>query len=493
MLESNPEVVCAILAKAREFQAIVSPTVGLVPRLAHPSMIGLRAGGVRWVTRVVVAGGLLSRCGVVWAQAVGAGHAGGLLSHTWPVLFVLLLFLATSAVFSGSEIALVSLSAPRVAAMVDAGVRGSTAVQHLKRRPNRMLITILLGNNLVNIGASVLAAAWTTMAFGSAALGYATAALTLLVLVFGEIFPKTIAQQHAERFACIMARPLLVLQAVVFPLIWLLEWVLVVSMRYTRVRARLQLDAAVELKATMDMLSREGKLEDSLQHLMSGTFSFGKKRVSEIMTPRSRIVAIEHNAPLAALRRLFLAGGVTRIPVFQEQLDVIRGVVSMHMLLQAEQDRRALVGDIGLLPAVMVAPTMYVDDLLLRLQAEKQHLAVVAGKAGRVVGVVTMENALEEIVGEMFDEEDRFRVFVHRRGKQRWEVTADCPIYEFRNYFRGFEPVQPPFKSVEALYLEKAVGQKPTVGARVEGDGYAMEVVDMKENRIVRLLIEQTI
>jgi putative hemolysin len=375
--------------------------------------------------------------------------------------------------------------------MVDAGVRGSAAVQHLKRRPNRMLITILLGNNLVNIGASVMAAAWTTLVFGSAALGYATAVLTLLVLVFGEIFPKTFAQQHAERFACIMARPLLVLQTAVLPLIWLLERLLVASMRHMRVRARLQLDATVELKATMDMLSREGKLEDSLQHLMSGTFTFGKKRVSEVMTPRSRIVAVERNAPLAELRRLFLASGVTRVPVYQDRLDIVRGVVSMHMLLQAEQDGRALVADIAPLPAVVVAPTMYVDDLLVRLQAEKQHLAVVTDKAGRVAGVVTVENALEEIVGEIFDEEDRFRVFVHRRGDRRWEVTADCPIYEFRNYFRAFEPEQPPFKSIEALYLEKTAGVQPAVGARVEGDGYAMEVLDMKDNRIVRLLIEQ--
>lgn len=455
-------------------------------------MSEFRAGDLSPAPRIAAAVGLLSCCGTAWARATGAGSAGGgLLGHTWLVFFLLLLLLAISAVFSGSEIALVSLSAPRVAAMVEAGVRGGTAVQHLKRRPNRMLITILLGNNLVNIGASVMAAAWTTVVFGSAALGYATAVLTLLVLVFGEIFPKTFAQQHAERFACIIARPLLIMQTAVFPLIWLLERVLAVSMRHARVRSRFQLDGTVELKATMDMLSREGKLEDSLQHLMSGTFTFGKKRVAEIMTPRSRIVAVEHKARLAELRQSFLMAGVTRIPVYREQLDDIRGVVSMHMLLQAEQDHRPLVDDIGLLPAVVVAPTMYVDDLLVRLQAEKQHLAVVADKAGHVVGVVTMENALEEIVGEIFDEEDRFRVFVRQRGSRRWEVTADCPIYEFRNYCREFEPTQPPFKSMEALYLEKSAGVKPTVGARVEGDGYAMEVLDMKDSRIVRLLIEQ--
>lgn len=438
----------------------------------------------------------LAATGIWLALASSAATAapvdGALLDQPWVVFAALIGLLLLSGVFSGSEIALVTLTLPRVRAMVASGVAGARYVERLKSQPNRMLITILLGNNLVNIGASVLAAAWTAATFGSAALGVATAVLTLLVLVFGEIFPKSFAQQHAERFALLLARPLLMLQWLLYPVIVPLEWLLRWLMR-PHLRTALQVDAAAELKATVEMLSEEGRIEDNIQHLMSGTFAFGKLRVGQIMTPRARIVAIDADAELAALRALFVSSGISRIPVYRDQLDQVVGVINMRALLKAEDEGIAKVADAGWVPALRVPPSMYVDDLMLRLQAEKQQLAVVAGPGGRVLGVATLENALEEIVGEIFDEEDRFRLFVIQRGPDRWEVTGDCPIYEFRGYFPRFEPEEAPFKSMAALFIERSSSRQPQVGEGVEGEGYRMEVTQVRNNRIVRLLVQRQI
>lgn len=427
---------------------------------------------------------LLALCTPAWAATDG----GGWLAHPWLILTALVVLLVLSGIFSGSEIALVTLTRPRVRAMAASGVRGAQYVERLKSKPNRMLITILLGNNLVNIGASVLAAAWTGATFGSAALGIATAVLTLLVLVFGEIFPKSFAQQHAEGFALWMARPLLMLQLLLYPVIRPLELLLQWSMRIGP-GASARVDAEAELQATVEMLSEEGQIEQRVQHLMSGTFSFGSKRVEQIMTPREKIVAIDAAAHVQALRDLFVRSGISRIPVFRGQLDEVVGVVNMRALLQAEDEKRQRVEQADWVPALRVRPGMSVDDLMLRLQAEKQQLAVVTDRQGRVLGVVTLENALEEIVGEIFDEEDRFRQFVVTRGAGRWEVTGDCPLYEFRKHLPHFAPAEPPFKSMAALFAERSDRGQPSRGDRIEGDGFSMEVSRVRNGRIVRLRV----
>ncbi len=297
-------------------------------------------------------------------NAVVSG-AGGWLSNTYLFFGLLLVLLVLSGLFSGSEIALVSLSPARVRAMVEAGMVGSGGVSRLKAQPNRMLITILLGNNLVNIGASVMAAAWTSTVFGSAALGVATALLTLLVLIFGEIFPKAYAQRHAEGFACALARPIMVLQLLLYPVVRLLERVLQFALKHVSGK-RARIDARDELRAMVDVFSEEGRIEDSLQHLMSGSFAFGQKKVSDIMTPRSNIVAIEESATLHELRKLFISSSRSRIPVYRKTLDDVRGIATLRMLLRAEEAGKRLVGEANLLKPVVVRPVMAANDLTVR-------------------------------------------------------------------------------------------------------------------------------
>lgn len=405
------------------------------------------------------------------------------------VLSILISLLILSGLFSASEIALVSLPASKVRAMLEAGISGSKSVDKIKSNPNRMLITILLGNNLANIGASVMTAVWTSTVFGESALALVTALLTLLVLVFGEIFPKSFAQQHAESFACWVARPLLMLELLFYPIIWMLELVLRGSLRLAGRRQRVKVDALKELEAMIDILTEQGRIEDNVQQLISGTFIIGKKTVSEIMTTRSKIIAIEINASLKELRKLFLVSGKSRIPVFKEDLDHIDSIVNMRMLLKAEDEGKTIVNEMVRIEPIKVDSAMCIDDLLVDFQQQRQQMAIVYDKRKRVKGLVTVENVLEEIVGELFDEKERYRVFVKSMGRNHWEVTGDCPLYEFRKYYPEFEPEQPPFKSIAAFFIDSLQGLPIQKGSRFEKEGYVIEVLEFKENNIVRLSI----
>jgi putative hemolysin len=406
-------------------------------------------------------------------------------TNTPLIIGVFIFLLILSGLFSGSETALVSLSMAKVKALKEQGQSKMSSVEKLKSNPNRMLITILLGNNLVNIGASVIIAAWAEATFGSASLAIATAILTILVLVFGEIFPKTFAQQNAEALASYVARPILVIQTLLFPLIRLLEVLLVTSQSASgRKRKKvIQADSARELQAMVEIMGQEGRLDENLQFVMSGTFTFGKKQVLDIMTPKSRLVALEENTTLVEARDTFIKTGKSRIPIYRDRLDNVIGIMNMRMLLQGMKEDKTHCAQLPLVMPIKVHQNEFIDDLLVQLQEQRQQISIVVNNKKAIVGVATLENILEEIVGEIFDEKERYKVFVISTGKDRWRVTGDCPIYELRKQFRNFVPELPPFKSMATLFREQ-YSSVPKVGSTIQGENYEITIIDMKENSI---------
>ena len=426
--------------------------------------------------------------------AVSSVGDAGLFSNTPLIFSVLIILLVLSGLFSGSETALVSLSMAKVKALKADGVKGMNSVEKLKANANRMLITVLLGNNLVNIAASVMMAGWTEATFGSSSLAIVTAVMTILVLIFGEIFPKTFAQQHAEILATFIARPILIMQMTLFPLIRLFEYFLLMSQTASGSgnKKMFEVDSASELQAMVEIMGEEGRLEDNLQYVMSGTFSFSKKRVSDIMTPRSKLVALEEKTSLDEARELFISTGKSRMPVYRNSLDNVIGIMNMRMLLRGMRDGVTQCGHLSLVVPIMVSENCFIDDLLVQLQEQRQQMSIVANKKHKIVGVATLENILEEIVGEIFDEKERYKVFVVGVGKNRWRVTGDCPIYEMRKYFQKFEPELPPFKSMATLFKERYSEDQLSVGSHIMGDGYIIRVADIKENNINLLLVEKT-
>ncbi|GHV03697.1 hypothetical protein AGMMS50229_03460 [Campylobacterota bacterium] len=322
-----------------------------------------------------------------------------------PVITPILLAVLTvcSAFFSGSEIAMVSISHARVRALVEKKVAGAHAIASVKTNPNRFLITILIGNNLVNIGASVLATAWATNLFGSSSLGWVTGILTLVVLIVGEIFPKTFAQRHNELFARFSAPILLTLQTVLLPIVFLLELLLESLMPKMGEPQTAKVSTLSELKALIRIVGEKREIDSNVQEILESTFEFDRTQVREIMTVRDKVVSVNIDDSIEVLRERFVNEGRSRIVVFCGAHAA--GIVNMHMLLEAESRSVAMVSDIELLDPVRVEAGLFIDDLLIRLQAANQQLALVYDE-GDFVGVVSVENILEEIVGEMHDEKE---------------------------------------------------------------------------------------
>ena len=344
---------------------------------------------------------------VAWG-ATGA-EGGDLLSNQTAVFAIFLLLLALSGLFSGSEIALVSITHARINAMLERKVPGSHTIAQLKSHPNRMLITILIGNNLVNIGASVLATAWASLLFGSQALGAVTGVLTITVLIVGEIFPKALAQRHNELFARLVAPMIRFLQMGIFPLVVALEWLLSLLLDRLGATKTTHISQLGELKAFVRLVGEKREIDGNIQDILESTFEFDETRVRDIMTPLDRLIHAEPSDTLEALRDRFIQSGKSRLPVLKAGKAL--GLVNMHLLLEAQVAGKERVEEIVLIPTLSVDADRFIDDLLASLQHARQQMALVY-ESGKLCGVVTVENILEEIVGEMYDEKEP----IFRRG-----------------------------------------------------------------------------
>ncbi|MHC4216764.1 MAG: hemolysin family protein [Planctomycetota bacterium] len=309
------------------------------------------------------------------------------------VLLVLLIF---SGVFSGSETALVDLSIGRVEGLVKEGRRGALALYQLKRDPSRMLTTILIGNNLVNIAASVVATVFATRLFGSAGPGIAVGVLTILILVFGEITPKSLATRYSERISLFIAPPLLVFMRLIFPLVWMFghftSWVHHLTGS--------QGDPTVTESELISMLGhgeKEGAIEQGEREIIERVFEFTAcercKQIPEVKHLVEVVMVTERS--------------FSRIPLYDGDHDNLYKVLYLRDLLTALAGRRedARLDEIAHEP-LFVTQYQAIDELFSRLLLKKRHLAVVVDEYGIIRGIVTLEDLLEELVGEIYDESD---------------------------------------------------------------------------------------
>ncbi len=321
-------------------------------------------------------------------------------------LLALLFLLILSGVFSGSETALVTLSIGRVEGLVRDGRRGANALYLLKQDPSRMLTTILIGNNLVNIAASVLATVLATRWLGSAGPGVAVGVLTILVLVFGEITPKSLATRYSERISLFIATPLLGFMRLIYPLVWIFStfttWIHQLSDR--------EGDPTVTESEFISMLEhgeQEGTIEPGERELIERVFGFNDLKVRDVMTPHTAIFSLEGNLTVRDVLPDVVTTPYSRIPIYEQHRDRLYKVVSLRDLLGAIAAGRldAPLRDLAHEP-LFVPQYQPIDELFAEFQRRKQMFAIVVDEHGVVRGLVTLEDLLEELVGEIYDESD---------------------------------------------------------------------------------------
>lgn len=321
------------------------------------------------------------------------------------LLFVLLLL---SAFFSSSETALVSMSRLRVRHLVKQRKPGAKILKKLQDDPKRLLITILIGNNLVNVSASALATLIAMEIFKTNAVSYAIGIMTFLILVFGEITPKTFATYHNRRFSLFVARPIWILSVILYPLLVVFEGIAFFFMRLFRMeKKKVPLVTEAEIKTIVELGEDIGAIKKTEEALIKNVFKFDDVEVEDIMTPKNKIFSLDSEKKLKDVMPLILKRHHTRIPIYREDPENIMGVINVNNILKCYANGKTNVTLRKIMKHVFyILDTRKLDVLLKEFLSKSVHLAVVMDEQHKLRGIVTLEDVLEELVGEITDEKE---------------------------------------------------------------------------------------
>ncbi len=405
-------------------------------------------------------------------------------------LLLLILLILFSGAFSGAEIALTALSPAKVKAIAKSKKYGSRAIAKLKSKPQRLLITILIGNNLVNILATVIATIWAVEAFGNTAIGIVTGLLTLVILVFGEITPKTFAQKYSEKFARIFSHPLLFLTKILFPVIWIFEKFTQGLLNSLKLHQPLHSVSEDELLALVDIGTKEGVIEEQEQELIENVLEFSDTTAEEVMTVKKDMEILRIDTPINDAVRFFLEHSHSRIPVYKDTMHNIVGVVTVHNILQFlhnPDSKDKILSDFKLNTPIITPKTKSISKLFHEFQRRHMHLAIIVDERGETVGLVTMEDILEEIVGDIVDEQDCEEKLVHQIGKNEWEADGEADVEELNNSL-NLELDFPEHETISLLILER-LHRFPKLGEKIVFENLIFQVKEMSSKKIEKVVI----
>ncbi len=317
------------------------------------------------------------------------------------LILIILLVLIGSALFSGVEVALFSISLGKVMALQKKGKRGANSLLKVKENISRPITVIVIFNNIVNIVGSILVGFYATQTLGSGWLGTISAILTFLIIIFGEIIPKNIGENYAEKIGLIVAGPLLGLTKLLTPIVWLFEKIT------NKFSVKKNVASEEEIKILSHLGHLEGSIEKDEKEMIQNVFRLNDLLAKDIMTPRSVIVSFPGNKTLGEIKDQIYNSRQSRIPVYGKDPNDIIGVCFLKEVLMAlakdGMDRK--VTDFTY-EVMTVSPKSKVDYLLILFQKKRHHLAIVKDKYGTVLGLVTLEDVLEQLVGEIVDETD---------------------------------------------------------------------------------------
>jgi CBS domain containing-hemolysin-like protein len=359
--------------------------------------------------------GLLPAVGGSVATASAVGQLGSdLLDLSQDVVLaggavVIVALIALSGFFSSSEIAMFSLADHRVDAMLEAARPGAETVAELKEDPHRLLVTILVGNNLVNIAMSSIATGLLAILFNDQGLAVlaSTFGITALVLLFGESAPKSYAVENTESWALRIARPLQYSELLLYPLILVFDYLTRVVNKVTGGRSAIETSYVTrdEIQDMIETGEREGVIEEDEREMLQRIFRFNNRIAKEVMTPRLDMEAVPKSASPAEAVERCIQSGHARMPVYEGRLDNVVGVVNLRDLVREVDYGSNGTVDIEefIEPTLHVPESKNVDDLLSEMRENRMPMVIVIDEFGTTEGLVTMEDVVEEIVGEILE------------------------------------------------------------------------------------------
>jgi putative hemolysin len=413
-----------------------------------------------------------------------------------PYLIGLLIFLVCcSAFFSASETALTSLSRIRLRNMVEEKIKNADKISRLLDDPNRLLSSILVGNNLVNNGASALTTALAIQVFhGDAGSGatVATAFITIVILIFGEITPKTIAAQQAEKIALLVVNVIAVVVFVLRPVVVVLT---AVTSSLTRLFGhnpdeKLPTITEAELKTIVNVSHEEGVLESEERIMINNIFNFGDAKAKDVMTPRTDMVSVSCDVSYEEFVALVNEEGFSRFPVYDEDIDDIVGILYVKDVFFV--DKNEFCAEKYLREPYFTYETKPVAELFAEMRQNHLAVAIVLDEYGGTSGLATMEDIIEEIMGEIADEYDDEQDEIEVIKEDEFVVDGGTRLEEF-NKMVGSRLESDEVDTI-AGYVLMILGNFPEGGEILESDGLKFVVEEMDKNRIskLRVYINQT-
>ena len=400
---------------------------------------------------------------------------------------MLIALLVLSALFSSSETALTTVNRIRIRTLAGQGDKRAMTLLVVLQNPEKMLSVILIGNNVVNLYASSLATTVTLSLFGSKLVGVATGILTLAVLVFGEVAPKTMASRNAEQIALRAAGPVKCLMWLFTPLVFVVNNLarLVMKLFGADRPGKRELMTAEELRTIVQVGHEDGVIENSERKMIDNVFDFGDRSARDIMIPRIDMTCIDMEAGYDELMEVVREEKYTRIPVYKESADTIVGILNIKDLLFRAQDKPFRIAELMRKP-LFTYEQKKTSELMVEMRKNYTNLAIVLDEYGVTAGMVTMEDILEEIVGEIRDEYDRDEEkSIRRIAPNTYLIEGNVKIDDVNEVLQ-LHLASEDYESIGGYVLEQ-LEHFPKEGECVTKGGISFTVTRMEQTRIAEV------
>jgi putative hemolysin len=410
-------------------------------------------------------------------------------------LVLLVVCLLLSAFFSSSETAFISLQKIRVQHLVDTKVRGAKLVAKMIEQPEKLLSTILLGNNFVNTAAAALATFLAVSLWGEQGILIATIVVTIVLLIFCETTPKTIATQHAERLSIIFARPIEALSWLLTPFVAALSWIASgFSKLFGGTPVPRSLASEEEIRTMISVGHKEGTVEEEEAEMLHKVFEFGNRPVREVMVPRTEVVWVTKGTKLADFLGLYAQTPLSRFPVYEDNIDNIVGILAVKDIVMAQAkgtfNEEATIDDL-IRPAYFAPETKRVSELFAEMRDKNFRMTVIIDEFGGTTGIVSLSGLMEEIVGPVGDELAAIEKEYETINEYTFSIDGGMRVEE-ANEEMGLNIPEGDYETVAGFVLD-LLGHIPKQGEQLKYKNFKMVITEMRGMKIekIRLIKEK--
>ena len=413
-------------------------------------------------------------------------------------IIIIVALIAVSAFFSSAETSFTMINKIKLRTMCEEGNKGAIRVRKILENPSRMLSSILVGNNIVNIAVSSLVTTFTIKLFGNAAAGISTGILTVVLLIFGEITPKTLASQNAETIACLYSKPISFIILILTPVVFVIDKLssLILRIFKTKNKKPTATITEAELRALVDVGNEEGVIEDDEKKIIHNIFEFDDQKVKEVMVPRVDVSMVEKDAGFDELLQVFRDSFHSRIPVMDKESDEVVGVLHIKDFLMSdaytdpEKRETFKVSDLIKREPYFTYEQKNTSDLFDDMKKKSVSSAVVQDEYGVMTGFVTTQDLIEEITGHMKDEHDLetespFKSVAPGKYKADGAFKLDDINEELETHFESEDN-----DSIGGLIIE-ILDRFPKAGDSITEEGFKITVIGVENNRVESVLMEK--